>query len=608
MNSLESRPAVRMYFLIWLLAGLIAAFFALQLDSASFVDGHYIPVGNDSFYHARRILDAAIGERGFYQFDNMIHTPEGSWLPWPWAYDYLAAQALSLALLFRPSMDPMAFLVRIPVVWVFVNTALLTLICRQIRLGTPATAVVLLAFAILPLTQNLHGIGFIDHHFLEQTFVFASLLAGLRFFDVAATPARALTLGIVLGMAPAFHNGLFILQLPVLACVFILWLRGSSPPPGQLKRFAIALLVTTLLIVMPSGPFWDMQFEFYTLSWFHLYIAFCSACCVAFAAWRPFTIKQLVMLLGMSAALAIPLLAKVASGADFVSGNLFLLDQISEVRSPLADILTADGVAWASAHYSWLFFLSPLLAVLFAYRIFRGTAAPMLYFSLFAVFGVSLMLSQFRLHPFGSWVFIVGSFLLFDEWRLKSKVISPLAGAAIMLLALALAFQPPLRIKLFQSYPPGLTKDYAATRILFPSLAAECAKDQGNVLSYSDDGHYIRFHTDCGVLTNNFLISPLHEQKILAADRLMQLSPSEFLSAAPDVKYIFVRMYEIFTEGPEGVLPVPLNEVASRNAPLFVALTFDRDLPAEYELIDEVRVDDERDFAYARVFKINRGQ
>ena len=91
------------YLLIWLIAGTIAAFMALQFSSASYVDGDWIPVGNDSFYHARRILDAAIGERGFYQFDDMIHVPEGSWLNWPWGYDYLMAAALSFVLWVRPS-------------------------------------------------------------------------------------------------------------------------------------------------------------------------------------------------------------------------------------------------------------------------------------------------------------------------------------------------------------------------------------------------------------------------------------------------------------------------------------------------------------------------
>lgn len=184
--------------------------------------------------------------------------------------------------------------------------------------------------------------------------------------------------------------------------------------------------------------------------------------------------------------------------------------------------------------------------------------------------------------------------------------ISQLATSAASLLVLAIAFQPPLKNLLFYKFPPGLTTDYAATRTLFPSLAEECVQESGAVLSYNDDGHYIRFHTDCSVITNNFLLTPFHEKKILEADRLLQMTPEQMLRSAPHVKYVFVRMYEIFEPGPNGIQPTPISAVAARNAPLFAALTFSPELPENYRLIDEVRVQDDRDFAYARVFQIVR--
>ena len=110
---------------LWLIASAVAMFMAMSYETAALVDGTYIPAGNDSFYHARRIIDAAIGERGFYQFDDMIHVPDGSWLNWPWGYDYVLATALSLTLLVAPGMEPMAFLAHVPVAWLVVNTGLL---------------------------------------------------------------------------------------------------------------------------------------------------------------------------------------------------------------------------------------------------------------------------------------------------------------------------------------------------------------------------------------------------------------------------------------------------------------------------------------------------
>ena len=583
----------------------IAVFMALQLDSAAFVDGHYIPVGNDSFYHARRILDAAIGVRGFYQFDNMIHVPEGSWLTWPWAYDYLAARALAFAVWIRPSIEPMAFLAHVPVAWVFVNMGLLTMVGRQIRLGAVPTAIALSGFALLPLTQTLHGVGIVDHHYVELTFVLATVWSGLRFFSVCNRAVDAIVLGIVLGMAPAFHNGLFILQIPVLACVLTQWLRQKAPPMRSLIYLAGPLIASTLLVCLPSIPFRVMQFEFWTLSWFHLYIASCSGICLIFFGWRPVTKPNIGLLLVIATVMVAPIFAKLLSGTAFLTGDLMILEHIMEIKSPFARVTEPGGIRWVTSYYSWIIFLAPLIAGLFAVRAWRNDESASVYFSVFVVFGVLLMLTQYRLHPFGAWALLLGGLLLIDEYR-KRHGISQLAAAAVSLLILAIAIQPPLKNRLFYDYPPGMSRDYAATRTLFASLATGCSDLSGTVLSYNDDGHFIRYHTDCSVITNNFLLTPFHEKKIQEADRLLQMTPDQLLRAAPHLKYLFVRMYEIFEPGPNGLQPTPIPAVAARNAPLFVALTFAPDLPASFRLIDEVRVQDDRDFAYARVFQIVR--
>ena len=98
------------FWIAWLIFSLITVGVAMLFSSAAVVDGQYIPVSNDSFYHARRIIDAATGAGDFYQFDTMIHVPEGSWLNWPWGYDLILSVALRVALLIRPELPPMKFL------------------------------------------------------------------------------------------------------------------------------------------------------------------------------------------------------------------------------------------------------------------------------------------------------------------------------------------------------------------------------------------------------------------------------------------------------------------------------------------------------------------
>jgi len=282
-----------------------------------------------------------------------------------------------------------------------------------------------------------------------------------------------------------------------------------------------------------------------------------------------------------------------------------LLDQILEVKSPLERLREPGGLIWVTNYYSWLIFLTPLLILLFTVRAWRSVDSAHIYFAIFAVFGSLLMLTQFRLHPFGSWVLLLGSLSLIDSLRLRTGV-SLLAASAASLLAMAIVFQPPLRNQLFYKYAPGGTLDYAASRSLFPILAEECSRNGGTVFSYSDDGHYIRYHTDCSVLTNNFLLTPLHERKILEANALLQMTPEQFLGAAPHIKYLFVRMYGTFDNGPDGWKPVSVSEVIARNSPLFVELTFSQNIPEAFRLVDEIPIDDERDFAYARIFEIVR--
>jgi hypothetical protein len=63
-------------------------------------------------------------------------------------------------------------------------------------------------------------------------------------------------------------------------------------------------------------------------------------------------------------------------------------------------------------------------------------------------------------------------------------------------------------------------------------------------------------------------------------------------------------MFEIFRNTADGFRPRSVADVASRNAPLFSALTFTDEIPQGFRLIDELRVRDDRDFAYARLFEV----
>jgi len=145
-------------------------------------------------------------------------------------------------------------------------------------------------------------------------------------------------LGAALGIAVAFHNGLFILQIPVLAAVFLLWQHGTAMRRSSLHWLAASLLGTTVLVILPSAPFFDMQFEFWTLSWFHLYIAFGSAIVLSFFALRPYSRTNVSLLVAAGVAMLVPLFATLSTGTAFLSGQLEIIRNISEVQSPVSRV------------------------------------------------------------------------------------------------------------------------------------------------------------------------------------------------------------------------------------------------------------------------------
>jgi len=144
------------YVLLWLAGGVVALLCALLILPASHLQGSYVPVGNDSFYHARRILDAVHDLGAFYQFDPNLHVPDGLLVLWPWGYDFGVAALTRLCMLFAPHADPMAVMVFIPAAAVFVSIGAIVGITRRLELTFAGAALVVFCFALSPLTQMLH--------------------------------------------------------------------------------------------------------------------------------------------------------------------------------------------------------------------------------------------------------------------------------------------------------------------------------------------------------------------------------------------------------------------------------------------------------------------
>lgn len=525
---------------LWVLATLIAVFFATLLKESAVFDGQYLPRTNDSLYHARRILDTAVGERGFYQFDERLHVPEGSWIPWPWAYDYLIAQVLRFALWISPTLDPMAFISYIAVVWLGVNSALFLACLNVSGLSGGLRAVGMLAFALSPLIQLSHATAMIDHHFMELTFVLLSVWLGMRWLSEQHDVRAAVLLGLALGIAPAFHNGLFILQVPLLGGLFVLWLKGQPIPMRSAQAFAGTLFAATLVVALPSEPLRAGMFDFYLLSWFHVYIAACTGIALIFLAWRPFSRRSLVLLGALAAVLAIPVAAQALRGAMFFSGDIRDLDEILEVHSPFKMFFQTVGPVETASYYGWLIVAAPAFVAYFAWRALRDDSRPAVFYSVWGVFGLSMLLLQYRFYYFGL-VFLVSAPLLVLDATVRARNFKPGLALVGALAALLLLYQPVLRERLFTIYAAGGDRDYMGGLAAYEDLAGLCREKPGTVLANSNDGNAILYHTECSVIANNFIMTPQDERKLGEIETLMRGSPEAIRLHEPPIDYVFLR-------------------------------------------------------------------
>ncbi|HEX6156756.1 MAG TPA: hypothetical protein VFZ54_12065, partial [Burkholderiales bacterium] len=68
-----------------------------------------------------------------------------------------------------------------------------------------------------------------------------------------------------------------------------------------------------------------------------------------------------------------------------------------------------------------------------------------------------------------------------------------------------------------------------------------CRKAPGIVLAEHNDGHAIRYHTDCWVIANNFLTTPQHIEKVRISEQLLAGSAADLVRQAPYVHYILVK-------------------------------------------------------------------
>lgn len=596
--------------LIWLFAGTAGVFMAMNAVGGSFTGVEYLPVGNDSFYHARRILDAIADPSAFFEFDQRIHVPEGSWVPWPWLYDFMMAKIVVAVMFVTGATDPGPILAHIPVFWVYINVLLMLLIARQLDLDYLSTLLAALGIALLPLMQALHATGLIDHHFVELTFILLVTLGGLRWFADPASVARAGFLGFVLGIAPGFHNALFILQIPVLVALYLCWSRGLGWSRSGVAWFAAGLVLGTILILLGSEPFWQGMFAYYYLSSFHLYVAVCTAVLMLLAASRDFSMRWLAVCGATALLMALPLIGQAVSMGAFLQKDIARFDVIVETES-LFSAIARNPKAYFVNYYTLLLLLTPLLFLGLVSAVVRGMDRQRVFFGAMGLLCLSLFFMQLRLKYFGI-CFLVLSPLLIARWWADRIGRWPLWLSGALVAFFGVAYAGPVINRINLNWPIGLDSQYGLVREALLPLQEVCAEDPGVVLAYNDLGNYIRYHTECSVVANNFLLTAQHQEKIAELDGLFSLEIDELSARRPDIKYLLLSFPKLLLNRADGSVVLMSRqdmEVINAGWPLMVKVLLDDDYGQDrLELIFQKRVTTEDDeIALVKLLKVKAG-
>ena len=588
------------YTLIWLIGGSIAYQIALVWLSGAHSGGTYTPMGGDSFYHARRILDAARDPGSFYQFDPLAYVPDGIWISWPWAYDWTVAWVVRLVVSLTPVTDPMAVIVYIPPIFTFMNAGLVLAIGRVLGLNPARCLVLVLCFALSPLTQQIHGAGRIDHHFAEHTFVLATLLAMLRVDAEPARADRAAVLGGILGLAVGVHNGLFLLQLPVLAVLGIMWQRGRGMNRRCATVFSATLVIVTLALLGPSEPFRRGRFDFELLSWFQLYAAVASSVLILAMTWLPRTRRGFIGWSLIGLALASPLLADAVLGLRFVGARLEGFEGLGEMQTALG-LNTNPTFSWLDSWrlYTGMIWLTPLVFLGSIWLLWRSKAPMDVALGVFVIFGLFLLHQQFRFHYYGSFAIYLPWLVAFERWERRNQRLPRFAWPAFVVV-LTLAYLP-VPGQLFGPRPLGLDLSYQITDELYGVLEEACARSPGVVLAHPGSGHHIRFRTECGVFANNMFVTPEETARRAEVISWFERPAAEIRRDHPSAKYVLVRRADT-------VIGRPSDEERARNrtgirGELLGPLST---IPTGYQPLSQIHAEvaSGKSIVYARLFEI----
>jgi hypothetical protein len=303
----------------------------------------------------------------------------------------------------------------------------------------------------------------------------------------------------------------------------------------------------------------------------------------------------------------VPIANQALQAQHFLASSGEGLEEISETRSIFGLLKLGHTLSYAFGFYTYLVLLVPVILVLCIWKLLKESEPARVLLWISIGLGLLLLLTQIRLHYFGSFALFLPLLLLLDE-RVRTLALKPVLTWTLAGVVFLAACSPGPRQRFFMKQVVAGDPDYTMNRALFISLGKICREKPGVVLANPLDGNYLRFHTNCDVIGTNFLLTPQDIAKNRAERAMLSLPAAAILDSQPQIDYLFIRRDEQFVLRPNGMLVLSPDHPSLVDPPLVDELlrADPQHLPQGYRLLDELVYAGTSPRAYARIFKIER--
>jgi len=524
---------------IAVIASVATYFFATYSVEASLINGRYHPWGYDSFYVAAIVRDIVDNYPMLMQFDDRLHPLDGSAaISFTWAYTLLMATLVVLAQFFVSSLPTATILAFIPPLWGMINCLLFIAICRKLGLGILATALGAAGFALAPYIRDMHMIGNIDHHFMELSFILLIMFGFLNWIERPGSRGRAVFAGTVLGISVAFHVAMFVFYIPIALFFLVGWISDRMELRETVFAFSLSVLAATLVAVLPSAHFLSLKFNYFQISWFHLYwaVVFCGA--VYYLHRRPYSPINLAIIVGLLLIATIPAIDNWRHGANFITADLPGFSQLSETYSLFTFLFSGEYrlINAIYQYYSGLLYALPFALILLIRQVGITPRPALLYTLCACAFGAIFLFLQLRFKYHAPYVLLLPVLLMYQHYAAESRY-----SKALIIVFFIICYAGPVS-KLAMEQQPGGEGGYKGLLPFYDLIAAQCEKHPGVLLAHPDEGHFLRYHTKCKIVSNNMLATARDFEYRALGLRMLGMSVPDLIEEYDWVDYIYVRL------------------------------------------------------------------